>query len=117
MIGTTRAVRVWARAAPTDLRKGFDGLYGLIRNEMQRDPLSGDLFLFVNSRRTSTKVVHWDGTGLCIYAKRLGKGRFARLWGGSPGEPVKLTRAELSLFIEGANLTGRLPLSPDEIRI
>lgn len=117
MIGTSRAVRVWARASPTDLRKGFDGLYGLVRNELGRDPLSGDLFLFVNRRRTSAKVLHWDGTGLCVYAKRLSRGTFARLWGGPPGQPIALTRAELSLFLEGAKLTDKLPLSPSEIRI
>lgn len=118
MIGSTRAVRVFARRQPTDLRKGFDGLYGLVRNELGQDPLRGDLFLFVNRRRTSAKVLLWDGTGLCIYAKRLSKKRFTRLWprSGSAG-PMTLTQTELSLFLEGADLSRKLPLSPEEIKL
>jgi transposase len=117
MIGSTRAIRVFARTTPTDLRKGFDGLYGLVRNEFGQNPLDGDLFLFVNRRRTSAKVLHWDGTGLCIYGKRLSKGRFTALWAcASSGVTLALTRTELSLFLEGADLTKKLPLSPEETR-
>ena len=79
MFGTSRSERVWARTAPTDLRKGYNGLYGLVKNELGRDPLSGDLHLFVNRQRTSCKVLMWDGTGLCIFMKRLERGRFALL--------------------------------------
>ena len=113
MIGSTRALRVFARTRPTDLRKGFDGLFGLVKYELGRDPLAGDLFLFVNRTRRSAKVLLWDGTGLCIYAKRLCKGRFACLWDVKPGEPLVLTQAELALFLEGAQLTHHLPLSPE----
>lgn len=117
MLGSTRAIRVFARTCPTDLRNGFNGLYGLIRNDLGHDPLSGDLFLFVNRRRTSAKIIYWDGTGLCIFAKRLAKGRFACLWSGEAGEPLRLTRAELNLFLEGAALEGKLPMSPREVLI
>jgi len=116
MIGSTRSIRVFARAQPTDLRNGFDGLYGLVRCELDHEVLDGDFFLFVNRRRKSARVLHWDGTGLCIYSKRLSKGQFAKLWGAKPGEPVELSRAELALFIEGAALAGKLPLSPSEYR-
>jgi transposase len=114
MIGSTRNVRVWAWAAPIDLRKGFDGLFGLVANAMGKDPLSGDCFLFVNRRRRSAKVLMWDGTGLCVFAKRLEKGRFAALWDREPGCAVRLTQSELALFLEGAKLAGKLPLSPSE---
>jgi transposase len=117
MIGSTRAIRVWARAAPTDLRKGFYGLYELVRTRLGKDPLSGDCYLFVNARRTSAKVLLWDGTGLCVYFKRLEAGRFARLWGGSEGQPLALTQSELALFLEGTRLAGKLPLSPREIKL
>ena len=118
MIGSTRAVRVFARRKPTDLRNGFDGLYGLVRNELGQDPLAGDLYLFVNRRRTSAKVLHWDGTGLCIYAKRLAKNRFTKLWEEAESKiPLTITQTELSLFLEGADLSKRLPISPPEIRI
>ena len=73
MIGSTRAVQVWARRVPTDLRNGYNGLYGIVKREFDRDPLSGDAFLFVNKRRKSAKVLLWDGTGLCIYSKRLSR--------------------------------------------
>ena len=115
MIGSTRAVAVWAYPAPADLRKGYNGLYGLVKNELHQDPLSGALYLFVNRKRTSCKVLMYDGTGLCIFMKRLEKGRFAALWRDGNGQPLRLTSSELALFIEGCRLVGRQPLSPREI--
>lgn len=114
MIGSTRAVRVWARNAPTDLRKGFDGLFALVEQEFGLDVLQGDCFLFVGRTRTSAKVLLWDGTGLCIYQKRLARGRFASLWESSERVSVEMTTTELSLFLEGADLKGKLPLSPSK---
>lgn len=112
MIGSTRVVRVWARRVPTDLRNGYDGLAGLVAQEFGSDLLQGDCFLFVSKTRTSAKVLLWDGTGVCIYAKRLARGRFAALWG-QPGQgALALTMTELALFLEGADLRKKLPLSP-----
>ena len=114
MIGSTRNVRVWAYPKPCDLRKGHHGLSGLVACEFEADLLSGDYFLFVNRRRTLCKVLLWDGTGLCIYNKRLESGRFARLWR-EAGEPkLKLTASELALFLEGCELVGQHALSPPE---
>jgi transposase len=106
---------VWAYAAPADLRKGFDGLYGLVVKELGGDPLSGDCFLFVNRYRTRAKVLLWDGTGLCIYQKRLERGRFACLWKREEAKPsgIELTLSELSLFLEGCQLLQRVRLSPE----
>jgi transposase len=112
MIGSTRQVAVWAFGAPVDLRKGFDGLAALVRGALGRDPLSGDLFVFVNGSRRRAKVLLWDGTGLCIYAKRLERGRFACLWRASEGGSLRLTVSELALFLEGSTLVGRVALSP-----
>ena len=111
----SRRVSVWAYAAPADLRKGYDGLCSLVSHELGRDPLSGDLYLFVSRNRIRAKVLHWDGTGLCVYAKRLERGRFASLWSGVDGEPVRLTTSELSLFLEGSRFVGRISLSPPEM--
>ena len=111
----SRRVSAWAYAAPTDLRKGFDGLSALVLKELSCDPLSGDLYLFVSRNRIRAKVLHWDGTGLCVYAKRLEKGKFACLWSGGDGEPVRLTTTELSLFLEGSRLVGKISLSPPEM--
>jgi transposase len=94
------------------MRKHYDGLYALVVSEMRADPLSGDLFLFTNQRRTRAKVLLWDGTGLCIYQKRLERGRFALLWRRSDKEIFEMTLSELALFFEGSTLVGALRLSP-----
>jgi transposase len=115
ILGTTRAVRVFAYPEPVDLRKGYDGLFGLVKTGLGRDPLSGDLFLFASKRRNSCKVLLWDGTGLCIFQKRLERGRFASLWR-DDGDVVQLTASELALFIEGCELVGRRTLSPGIVK-
>lgn len=114
ILGTSRAVRVFAFPAPVDLRKGYDGLYGLVRSGLDRDPLSGELFLFVNQSRKLCKVLLWDGTGLCIFQKRLERGCFAKLWRDDK-QAVQLTASELALFIEGSALVGKHVLSPSEV--
>lgn len=72
LISSSRVLRVYAYAAPVDMRKGFDGLSALVREQLGRDPTSGALYLFVSRNRIRAKVLVWDGTGLCLYAKRLG---------------------------------------------
>lgn len=111
-----RRVAVYAYTQPVDMRKGFDGLSALITGRLQRDPLTGDVYIFVSRNRVRAKVLHWDGTGLCIYAKRLERGRFARLWQDEDGAaPVTLTVSELDLFLDGSTLVGRVPLSPPAV--
>jgi hypothetical protein len=61
MITLPRTIEVWAYGRPTDLRKGYNGLWGVVKNELKRDPLGGGLFLFVNVKRTGCKVLLWDG--------------------------------------------------------
>ena len=112
MIGSTRQVSVFAFGVPADLRKGFDGLAALVTRDLHRDPLSGDLYLFVNRTRQRAKVLLWDGTGLCIYAKRLERGRFAALWRDGERASLRLTTSELALFLEGSTLVGKVQLSP-----
>ena len=107
----SRAGRVFAYPSPADLRKGYDGLYGLVEQTMKRDPMSGDLFLFVSASRKLCKVLLWDGSGLCIFQKRLHHGTFAKLWR-DDGQVVRLTTSELALFIEGCTLLDRRSLSP-----
>lgn len=114
ILATSRRVRVFAYGRPADLRKGYDGLYGLVTQAMGHDVLGGDLFLFVNRRRDACKVLVWDGTGLCIFQKRLEQGRFAALWR-DDASAVRLTTTELALFIEGCALVGRAALSPRAI--
>jgi transposase len=111
----TRAVRVFAYGSPVDMRKGFEGLSSLVRLGMKHDPLSGDLYLFVNRHRKRAKVLLWDGTGLCLYAKRLERGRFAALWKGDGVAALALTITELQLFLEGSALVGKIVLTPPPI--
>jgi transposase len=95
------------------MRKSFDALSGLVTGALGRDFLSGDVFLFVGRDRKRAKALFWDGTGLCLYAKRLEQGRFASLWQRESGaRPLELTVSELALFLEGSELVGRAPLSP-----
>jgi transposase len=112
MIGSTRQVTVYAYGAPVDMRKGFDGLSALVEHQLKRDPLSGDLYLFVNRDRHRAKVLLWDGTGLCIYSKRLEEGRFACLWRSGEAGRLQLTMSELQLFLEGSTWVGKVDLSP-----
>jgi transposase len=111
ILSPSRAVRVFAYPRPVDLRKGYDGLYGLVQTGLKKDVLGGDLFLFVSKTRKLCKVLLWDGTGLCIFQKRLEQGCFAKLWRNDDA-PVRLTASELALFIEGCALVGRRSLSP-----
>lgn len=111
MIGSTRRVRVFAYGAPVDMRKQFDTLAALVA-EMKHDVMSGDLYLFVGKTRRRAKVLYFDGTGLCLFSKRLEKGRFAAVWADSPTKRSSMTTTELSAFIEGSEFVGRVAISP-----
>ena len=112
MIGTQGRVPVFAYRRPVDLRKGFEGLSALVQQALGRDPLSGALYLFTNRRRTTAKVLQFDGTGLTLYIKRLARGRFAALWDDDEGTTLSLSRPELELFLQGSQLVGKVPLAP-----
>jgi transposase len=83
------------------MRKGFEGLYGLVRDRLQLEPLSGHVFIFCNKARNRTKILFWDGSGLWICAKRLQKGRFS--WPSEDEEQVRvsLSHEELALLLGG----------------
>jgi transposase len=81
------------------MRKGFDGLYGLVRDRLLCEPLSGHLFLFCNAQRNRLKLLVWDGSGLWICAKRLPKGRFTWPQSGDTQGKVVLSHEELSLLL------------------
>lgn len=110
-----RRVKVYCSTTPTDMRKSFDTLGHLVKAEMGRDPLSGEFYLFLNKRCTRAKVLFWDGTGLCIFLKRLERGRFAAPWDRADDGVLTMTTTELTLFLEGSKLVFIGPLSPDEV--
>ncbi|WP_434422037.1 IS66 family insertion sequence element accessory protein TnpB [Nannocystis pusilla] len=103
---------VFAYRRPVDLRKRFEGLSALVQQALCKDPLSGALYLFTNRRRTTAKVLQFDGTGMTLYVKRLAQGRFAALWDSDDATALSLTRPELELFLQGSQLVGKMPLAP-----
>jgi transposase len=112
VIGSTRQVSVYAYGGPVDMRRSYDGLSALVERELHRNPLSGDLYLFVNRSRRMAKVLLWDGTGLCVYSKRLESGQFASPWREAEEPCLRLTMSELQLFLEGSTWVGKVVLSP-----
>lgn len=108
MFGLGPATKIYIAVGGVDMRKGFDGLFGLVRDRLGQDPLSGHLFLFSNQSRSRLKVLVWDGTGLWVCAKRLEKGRFR--WPAAGDENCIVMRAEeLSMLINGLDLAAARP--------
>jgi transposase len=106
MFGWGPATRIYLAAGATDMRKGFEGLYGLVREKLLLDPLSGHVFLFSNAQRNRLKLLFWDGSGLWVCAKRLEKGRFR--WPPATGGQARvvLSHEELALLLGGIDLAG-----------
>ena len=93
MIGLPSETRVWLASGPTDMRRGFDGLALLVQETLKRDPHCGHLFVFRGKRGGLIKVLWHDGQGMCLFAKRLERGRF--MWPRTEGEAVTITPAQL----------------------
>jgi transposase len=99
MISVPGGVRVYLALGPTDLRKGFDGLAALVQTQLAQDPFAGHVFVFRGKRGDRLKLLYWDGQGLCLFAKRLERGRF--VWPQARDGTVTLTPAQLSMLLEG----------------
>src|SRR5438093_13700122 len=99
MNGLPAGTRVWLAAGATDMRKGFDSLATQAQTVLGQDPFSGHVFVFRGRRGDLIKLLWWDGDGLCLFAKRLEKGRF--VWPKVDNGTVALTRAQLSMLLEG----------------
>ena len=99
MIGLPAGTRIWIACGLTDLRNGFDGLAALVQTQLAEDPFSGQLFVFRGRRGDRLKVLWWDGDGMCLYCKRLERGRF--VWPRAESGSVHLTGAQLSMLLEG----------------
>lgn len=114
MIALNRRTRIYVSKGVTDMRLSYDSLFTKIKDVLRKDPFSGHLFLFMNSRRTSCKCLYYDGTGFVLISKRLEKGLFSKI---NPfySKDIVLTPAEFSLFFEGADLNRRFIESPAKI--
>jgi len=99
MIGLPTGTEIWIAAGVTDLRRGFTGLSAIVQTVLEQNPFSGHVFVFRGRRGDLIKLLWWDGDGLCLFAKRLERGRF--VWPQAENGKVPLTRAQLSMMLEG----------------
>jgi transposase len=97
--------RYFVYAAGCDMRKGFDGLSGLVRNEFKKDPLCGDVFIFLSRTRNKIKLLHFQGDGFCIYSKRLEKGTFEIPKEKTTAASIEITPQQLQFILEGIVLS------------
>ena len=99
MMSPPPGTKVYLACRPTDMRKGFDGLSAEVTRVLRADPFCGHLFVFRGKRGDMMKILYWDGTGLCLFSKRMESGGF--VWPPVVDERLQLTAAQLSLLIEG----------------
>jgi len=98
------SVRIYLAPGVTDMRKSFDGLAGLARDVVGEDPLSGHLFVFCNRRRDRLKILYWDRSGFCLFAKRLEKGTFAWPELATESRRMEMTSEQLMMLVGGIDL-------------
>jgi transposase len=117
VLSVDRGQRIFLAAGPTDMRKAFDGLSGLVREELGRDPLSGELFVFCNAARNRLKILLFEGAGLWVLAKRLERGTFA--WPAAPadGRRVELSAEALALLLGGIDARELTPRRWRRVRV
>jgi transposase len=106
MFGWGPATKIYLAAGATDMRKGFDGLYALVRDRLELEPLSGHVFLFSNAQRNRMKLIYWDGSGLWVCAKRLERGCFRWPRAEAGQTKIVLSHEEMALLVGGIDLAG-----------
>jgi len=109
VLGLSRKQRVFAWAAPVDMRKSFWTLSALVQS-MNRELVEGDVFLFVGKGARRAKCLWFDGTGLVLLCKILEQGRFAKVWERAESGVAELTMSELMVFLEGCAVVGKAPI-------
>jgi transposase len=105
MFSITSSHRFFLFSQPTDMRKSFDGLCGLVRSAMAQDPTSGDVFIFIGTRKDAIKLLHWEKDGFVLYYKRLEKGTFDLPGDGNQGASKPISWAALVLLVEGIRVS------------
>ena len=113
MIALPLGARVWLAAGVTDMRKGMGGLAALVQTSLEADPFCGHLFVFRGRRGDLVKVLWWSGDGMCLFMKRLERGRF--VWPRTEGEAVTISAAQLGYLLEG--IDWRLPQRTDRPQV
>ncbi len=102
MIESLNNARIWVCTTPTDMRCSYNGLSALVKNHLQQNPLNGDLFVFINRKRTQMKAIYFESGGYCIWGKRLEQGTFATLH--SQSDTLTISWAQLRCLLEGMDI-------------
>lgn len=105
MLTVPPAVKLWYCPDPVDMRLGFDGLFALVRNRLQADPLSGHLFIFQNRNANRLKVLYWGGHGLCLWCQRLEAGRYHFPSPSTDQTCLELSAGQFQMILDGIDLT------------
>jgi transposase len=105
MLSLSPATRIFLALSPVDGRKSFNGLHVLIKEVLNQEPTSGFLFVFVNKRKNRLKILFWDGSGLCLFSKRLERSTYA--WPSGEGSSRSLRPEELQLLLHGIDGSAR----------
>jgi len=119
MFGINQTQKIFIYGKSCDMRKSFNGLFGLVQNEMELNPLCGYLFVFLSKHRTKIKILFWDNDGLVVYAKRLEKGTFKRPTAQINAPNSELLTEELFMILRGIDFEKtkkrRRYLSPNNV--
>src|SRR5689334_9473976 len=115
MIALPTGTQIWIAAGVTDLRRGFTGLSAAVQTVLEENPFGGQVFVFRGKRGDLVKVLWWDGDGLCLFAKRLERGRF--VWPKAESGAVAPTRAQLSMLLEGIDWRRPARTSAPEVAV
>ncbi len=109
MLSLSPAVRIHLALGPTDMRKGFDGLLGMVLSGARADPYTGHLFVFLSRRRDQAKILFWDRGGFVLYCKRLERGRFQLPEVAAGATSVELEGPQLVMLLDGLDLKAVRP--------
>ena len=104
MLNLADANKIYAYTEPTDMRKGFNGLSGIIRSQLQGDPTDGSLFLFINKRRDRMKILHFDDGGFWLYYRLLEAGTFEELKAQDDSCRLQMDATQLAMLLSGVTL-------------
>jgi len=104
MLSLAPKTRIYAYTQPVDMRKGFNGLCGIVRGQLKADPTDGSLFLFLNRRRDRIKILHFDDGGFWLYYRLLEAGTFEKLTSNNDSATLQMDAAELTMLLSGVSL-------------
>jgi len=104
MLSLASGVKIFVYTQATDMRKGFNGLSGIVRSEFQSDPTDGSLFIFINRRRDRMKLLHFDGGGFWLYYRLLEAGTFEELKPKDDSCRLQIDATQLSMLLSGVSL-------------